>query len=104
MTEDEGLRVQVLKCRYGVGCVGSLLVGDGRGHNIVSVWWKNISLLGKIGSSVDLARESFRRKVGCGDKTNFWEDVWVGEKCFKELLPRLFNIFSQRNMYINKLG
>lgn len=34
----------------------------------------------------------------------FWEDIWMGDKSFTELFPRLYYIFEQQNVNIASVG
>lgn len=96
--------MKVLKSRYGVGNVGPLLIGARSSFYNVSAWWKSIGLVGRFRGSVDWVGKGLRRKVARGEKTDFWEDVWVGENSFKELFPCLFQISSQKKYAYKSVG
>lgn len=61
---------------------------------------------------VDSWRESFRRiiqqgwwmKLGDGNKTRFWEDMWIGESTLMDKYPRLVSVSLQKGGYDCKYG
>lgn len=69
-----------------------------------SHWWKDISNLGSFGYPGDWFREGLVKKLGCGDKTRFWEDIWVGTISLKMLFSRLFLISEQKTKCIAECG
>ena len=44
------------------------------------------------------------RKVGNGLSTRFWEDRWIGEKCFRLKYPRLYSISNSRDALVGEVG
>lgn len=60
--------------------------------------------LGRCSSTMGWFAEGLRRKLGRGDKTELWEDLWMGYKSFKELFPRLYYISEQRSINIVGVG
>lgn len=45
-----------------------------------------------------------KRRLGKGDKTKLWEDVWLGNVSLKEMFPRLYNVSENKEMVIEELG
>lgn len=41
------------------------------------------------------------RKVGNGQQTSFWSDLWFGECSFKEKFPMLFQIAANKEALIS---
>ena len=39
-------------------------------------------------------------RVGCGDRTRFWIDCWLGNQSLKDLFPRLFQLSLNKNALI----
>ncbi|GJV05733.1 RNA-directed DNA polymerase, eukaryota [Tanacetum coccineum] len=50
---------------------------------------KGVDLLGSI-----------KKKVGNGDNTMFWEELWKGEVLFKNLFPRLYALETVKNISV----
>nr|GEX63821.1 RNA-directed DNA polymerase, eukaryota [Tanacetum cinerariifolium] len=50
---------------------------------------KGVDLLGSI-----------KKKVGSGENTMFWDELWKGEVLFKSLFPRLYALESVKNISI----
>jgi hypothetical protein len=44
------------------------------------------------------------KKVGSGDSTLFWNEVWVGNQTLRQRFQRLFVISLQQNEVISKVG
>lgn len=42
----------------------------------------------------------FTRKVGNGDNTHFWKDIWYSDIALKEAFPRLYSIEANKNCLI----
>ncbi|KAF5933859.1 hypothetical protein HYC85_030030 [Camellia sinensis] len=42
-------------------------------------------------------------QVGNGTRIRFWEDHWMGEKCFKEEYPRLFELSLEKEVPLSHL-
>lgn len=92
INEDGGLWLKIRKSRYEEGLDRSLSLVGGEGGSRSSIWWKDILGLGRFGSSFDWFAEGLRKKLGRGDRSKFWEEVWMGDRCLKELFPRLYSI------------
>nr|GEV56019.1 RNA-directed DNA polymerase, eukaryota, reverse transcriptase zinc-binding domain protein [Tanacetum cinerariifolium]GEY60482.1 RNA-directed DNA polymerase, eukaryota, reverse transcriptase zinc-binding domain protein [Tanacetum cinerariifolium] len=48
---------------------------------------------------VDLL-SSIKKKVGNGENTMFWDELWKGEVLFKNLFPRLYALESVKNISV----
>lgn len=82
----------------------SLSLGAGPVNRNCSIRWKEIESLGLHSFSNDWFGKGLRKKIGRGDRTRFWEDVWVGDKCFKDIFPHLYSLSEQRGLNIEDLG
>ncbi|GKV01451.1 hypothetical protein SLEP1_g14002 [Rubroshorea leprosula] len=67
--------------------------------------WKDIVSVGR-GSErlVEMLVKGFRWKVGEGRCVDFWRDKWVGDKCLKDLFPRLFALTTIREGRLTDMG
>lgn len=55
--------------------------------------WQKISKIGTCFSSLGIDLLGlFVRKVGLGNKTRFWLDVWLGQFALKDLFPNLYSL------------
>lgn len=63
--------------------------------------WKNITEIEEnfLEAGISL-RDLFRRKVGRGEKTRFWKDVWIVGVPLKDKFPRIYKIESNKNSLI----
>lgn len=69
--------MRVLRARYG-SLDTSPLVQDGRLRGKkASWWWKNLIQSGCSNYSLDWFTEGVFRKIGSGDNTTFWGEVWM---------------------------
>ncbi|GKV27386.1 hypothetical protein SLEP1_g36559 [Rubroshorea leprosula] len=67
--------------------------------------WKDIVSVGR-GSErlVEMLVKGFNWKVGEGRCVDFWRDKWVGDKCLKDLFPRLFALTTIREGRLTDMG
>ncbi|KAJ9553129.1 hypothetical protein OSB04_017174 [Centaurea solstitialis] len=74
---------------------GGFDVGEGAGGGRVGSVWSRILDVGKCidRSGLDFSG-SFRKVVGEGRDTRFWEDVWLGDRPLIEEFPRLRRLES----------
>ncbi|MFS7958257.1 putative reverse transcriptase zinc-binding domain-containing protein [Helianthus anomalus] len=63
--------------------------------------WKNIVQLGR-GSNLTLSdvQNRLEVKLGCGNKTFFWLDKWVGKLSLKDRFPSLFALQSDKSCLV----
>ncbi|XP_071687548.1 uncharacterized protein [Rutidosis leptorrhynchoides] len=43
---------------------------------------------------------SFKRSIGDGSSTEFWNEVWCGSESFKNMFPRLYRLETNKNIVI----
>ncbi|XP_022003012.1 uncharacterized protein LOC110900430 [Helianthus annuus] len=69
----------------------------------ISGVWKNIVHLGK-GDSLKLTDVENRLEVqlGCGNKTLFWLDKWVGNRSLKDQFPLLFELKADKKCMVQQ--
>lgn len=69
------------------------------------VWGNILQLRGCLDEwGIDFA-SSFRKRVGKGNMTLFWEDTWVGEGVvLKERFSRLFRLASRKKLTVEEMG
>lgn len=87
---------------------GSIRVDEGglvsiRRGSIKSRWWREIVNLG-AGKSGRWLWENLEKKVGDGEGTNFWNDVWAGESSLRNQFPRLFHLSRSKDKCIKEMG
>ncbi|XP_071689048.1 uncharacterized protein [Rutidosis leptorrhynchoides] len=88
LTEPTSLWVSVIKSIYGAS--GSIIAGGLNSRlNANSTW----SVIAKKGFEIDAYglefSSSFKRVIGNGGNTRFWENVWLMDKPLKEVFKRL---------------
>jgi hypothetical protein len=66
-----------------------------------SRWWMDICNLDKDNGWFFSAVE---RKIGRGDETKFWEELWVGNQPLCDRFPRLYSISIQREVMVSNMG
>ena len=65
--------------------------------------WATLDSIWKVKKEVeDLVKKGLWMLIGDGKSTLFWKDLWVGDYCLKEGLPRLNSISSQKETTISK--
>ncbi|XP_071708772.1 uncharacterized protein [Rutidosis leptorrhynchoides] len=85
---------------YGID--GGLRLSDGLAHRSASSIWQNIICAGNIIEDFRIPfKASFKKSIGDGSSTSFWNDNWCGTDCLKILFPRLFKLKTDINAYIS---
>jgi hypothetical protein len=92
---------EVIVAKYGEDSRGKVRPGIGFGPNIASRWWNDVCNLDK---DSDWFVRAVEKKVGSGNNTLFWSDIWVGEQPLRERFPRLYGISTQKEGLIANLG
>ena len=64
------------------------------------IWNTNLSNM----AANSLLRNGIKMMVGNGEKTRFWEDVWLAELPLAEKFPRLYSISTQQQTHIADFG
>ncbi|KAL9666994.1 hypothetical protein QQ045_001339 [Rhodiola kirilowii] len=69
----------------------------------------NKALMPQLGiqgnSEVALAfKEDLKLKLGNGNSTSFWHDVWLGDKSIKGQYPKLFLLAVDNNASVREMG
>jgi hypothetical protein len=101
MSFDNEVWKDVVVAKYGGGTTGSIQPGLGYAPSIASRWWVDICNLDKDSNWFVSA---LVKKVGSGNNTKFWSDIWVGEQPLRDRFPRLFGISNQKEDTIASMG
>ncbi|XP_071718854.1 uncharacterized protein [Rutidosis leptorrhynchoides] len=92
--------VKIIRSIYGID--GGLRLSDGLAHRSAKSIWQNIIWAGNIIEDFCIPfRSSFKKSIGDGSSTSFWNDNWCGSDCLKTLFPRLFKLESDINACIS---
>ncbi|KAJ0567858.1 putative RNA-directed DNA polymerase [Helianthus annuus] len=66
--------------------------------------WKNIGEIAKDFTRKNInINTSFRSKVGRGDKTLFWVDLWMGNEPLKDQFPSLYQLSAQKKAKVQEM-
>ncbi|GAU32676.1 hypothetical protein TSUD_218530 [Trifolium subterraneum] len=96
ITGGQGIWRDILVARYGSLFPSPHLGGCPNGFRGVSLWWKDVSLLGGVSvSRSEWFSGRVTKKVGNGSSTAFWFDPWLGGMPLKDRYHRLF-VFSEQ--------
>jgi hypothetical protein len=101
MSFDNEVWKDVVVAKYGGGTTGSIQPGLGYAPSIASRWWVDICNLDKDSNWFVSALE---KKVGSGNKTKFWSEIWVGDQPLRDRFPRLYGISNQKEGTIASMG
>ncbi|KAL9664765.1 hypothetical protein QQ045_020172 [Rhodiola kirilowii] len=67
--------------------------------------WKDIIKIAQENSEVALAlKEGLKLKLGNGQMTSFWHDVWLGDKSIKAQYPKLFLLAMDNKASVQQMG
>ncbi|PNX79781.1 ribonuclease H, partial [Trifolium pratense] len=102
LKDDHSLWKDVIREKYGNAVIGKVDLGEECKPWFSSSWWRDIC---SIGTNLDhnWFSEHVVRKMGNGEQTSFWEDIWVGEVSLRDHFPRLFSISMQKEASVASL-
>ncbi|KAL9663703.1 hypothetical protein QQ045_019094 [Rhodiola kirilowii] len=67
--------------------------------------WRDILKIVQSNSEVGQAfREGIKLKLGKGDETDFWEDIWIGDRPLKALYPKLWELAVNKHAKVSDMG
>jgi hypothetical protein len=91
----------IVVARYGNDVMGKRNLGEIDVTRTGSMWWRDLCLVDK---DSDWFSNVIGKKVGNGNMTSFWNEIWIGEQTFRQRFPRLFGISMQRDDMIGNMG
>ncbi|XP_071715131.1 uncharacterized protein [Rutidosis leptorrhynchoides] len=90
-TETDSLWNKVIRSIY--GSCGGLRLGGDLGYRPTLGTWKNIILAGNSLEDLGNAfKHSFKKEIGNGSSTSFWNDIWLGDNKLSVIFPRLYRL------------
>jgi hypothetical protein len=92
----------VLRGKYGEEVIGRVDLGEKRTLSFSSLWWRDICSIG-INLDNNWLSQQVIKKLGNGDQTSFWKDIWVGLSPLCVKFPRLFSISMQKDASVASL-
>nr|GEY29647.1 hypothetical protein [Tanacetum cinerariifolium] len=92
--DDNSLWASVIKALYGEK--GS--IGTPSKH--VSIWLNIVRDLDKLKNRGINLLGFIKKRVGNGENTLYWKDVWKGDMPFMSLYPRVFALESNKNITV----
>jgi hypothetical protein len=98
---DRTLWKDAIIAKYGSEIVGVGNLGASQIHRDASIWWRDICSLDK---NNNWFAEVVEKRVGNGNLTSFWGDVWVGNQSLQNYFPRIFSISNQQRATISSMG
>jgi hypothetical protein len=101
LTRDNDVWKDVVVARYGLDVLGKKNLGEIDVTRLGSTWWKDICTLDK--DSLWFIN-GIGKKLGNGQSTMFWNEVWIGNQSLRHMFPRLFGISMQRDEVIGRMG
>lgn len=70
-----------------------------------SLWWKDLR---SLGSPTEVLVDWFSKGISCrlgeSRRVLFWKTKWSGSDTFQNSFPLLFNVSSQQNTLVSKIG
>jgi hypothetical protein len=101
LSRDDELWKDVVVARYGRDVMGKRRLGEIDVSRTGSSWWRDICFLDK---DSDWFNNAVGKKVGNGNATSFWNEIWVGTQSLRERFPRLYGISLQKEEVIGNVG
>ncbi|MCH82386.1 LINE-1 reverse transcriptase like, partial [Trifolium medium] len=101
LTYEPDVWKDVVIARYGRDVIGKRILGEVDVPRFASSWWRDLCHLDEETSWFSSA---VGKKVGSGDSTTFWNEVWIGDQSLRHRFPRLFGISMQQQSMIQDVG
>ncbi|KAK2444918.1 hypothetical protein QL285_015908 [Trifolium repens] len=101
LEEGDEMWKKIVVAKYGNFVVGNCSLDVNNFGAGASVWWRDIC---RLDSGIGWFSQMVSKKVGNGNNTLFWKDVWVGEESFVSRFPRLFGISVQKDCRVGDVG
>ncbi|CAJ2647958.1 unnamed protein product [Trifolium pratense] len=102
LEDDNAMWKEVLKSKYGELVPGMVTVGEDCKPWFSSTWWKDIWSI-SVNLNTNWFTQGVIKRIGCGDQTKFWRDIWVGTVPLQERFPRLFSVSTQKDCNVEDL-
>jgi hypothetical protein len=91
----------VISARYGENALGKVWLGGEMLGAGTSVWWRD---LGRIDVGSGWFAQAVSKRIGNGNSTRFWKEVWLGELSLESRFLRLFGISTQQEALVGDMG
>jgi hypothetical protein len=101
LIRDDDLWKDVVVARYGTDVLGKKNLGELDITRVGSMWWRDICTLDKDSRWFT---NVIAKKIGNGNSTSFWNEVWIGNQSLRHMFPRLFGISMQKDEVIGRMG
>jgi hypothetical protein len=101
LVDGDELWEKNLVAKYGVAVLGSTRLDVNNFGAEASVWWRDIC---RLDSGSGWFAHAVSKKVGNGNRTKFWKDLWVGDQTLEVRFPRLFGISVQKDFFVCDVG
>ncbi|KAK2659185.1 hypothetical protein Ddye_005718 [Dipteronia dyeriana] len=99
--ENESLWKKIMCVKYGLDVAS--LQWNWHAPRSASYFSKAVSSVLEPGSfSAKVCNEGLKVVVGCGDRVNFWADVWCVDSSLKEVFPRIFALAVNKSGVIKE--
>jgi hypothetical protein len=99
LSEGEDVWKSLIVAKYGEHSLGKVSLEVHPSDRLCLSWWKDLCRL-DYGSG--WFNQVVLKKLGCGNLTSFWKDIWVGDQALEVHFPRLFSISVQKRMSYDK--
>jgi hypothetical protein len=101
LTRDDELWKKVIIAKYGNNVIGNTCLDIEYARAGASVWWRDIC---RLEGGVRWFSQAASKKVGRGNNTVFWKNVWLGGISLQSRFPRLFGVSTQQDKLVCEVG
>jgi hypothetical protein len=101
--EERGLWKDVIIAKYGDHVTYNAGWSGASVPYFASLWWKDICNLEGCVVSKNWVEEGCIRRLGNGNHTRFWSDIWIDGTLLSVKFPRLFSLSLQKEAKISDL-
>ncbi|MCH82343.1 LINE-1 reverse transcriptase like, partial [Trifolium medium] len=101
LASDSEVWKDVILSKYGMASIGIGNLCDYEASRLDSEWWTDICSLDKESRCF---ADAVEKKVGDGNITRFWTDIWLGNQSLRQRFPRMYGISTQKENTIKNMG
>jgi hypothetical protein len=101
LLDGEEMWKKVIVAKYGRVATGKAVLELEDFGGGASAWWRDVC---RVDMGTNWFSQAANKKVGNGNSTKFWKDVWFGDQSFEIKFPRLFGISLHKDILVSEAG
>ncbi|GAU42409.1 hypothetical protein TSUD_324640 [Trifolium subterraneum] len=91
----------VVVAKYGQQIIGKGNLGESDASRLASKWWTDVC---NLDTGSNWFSDAVEKRVGDGNLTKFWSDIWIGNQSLQQRFPRIYSVSNQKGNTIASMG